>query len=108
MSLLIYSTLKRDIDSEVIFYRNLLSIILCVVLIFFIASYLENRQLEAVITAEEAEIKNGPGKNYSKGFILHEGMEVYIENDSGDWVEIILPNGLKGWVEKNNIQFTKD
>ncbi|MDD5772601.1 MAG: tetratricopeptide repeat protein [bacterium] len=108
MSLLIYSILKRDVDSEAIFYRNLIFIIFSISLIFFISSYLNNKQLEAVITAEEVEVKNGPGENYSKGFILHEGMEVNIENDSGDWVEIILPNGLKGWVEKNNIQFTKD
>lgn len=101
MSLLIFCILKRDVSAEVIFYKNLIFIVLCVGIIFFISSYLTNKQLEAVITAEEVDVRNGPGGNYSKGFVLHEGTEVYIENDSGNWLEIILPDGLRGWVEKD-------
>ncbi|MFH1287854.1 MAG: tetratricopeptide repeat protein [bacterium] len=99
--LLIFCILKRNVSAEVIFYKNLIFIVLCVGIIFFISSYLTNKQLEAVITVEEAEVRNGPGENYSKGFVLHEGTEVYIENDSGNWLEIILSNGLKGWIEKD-------
>ncbi|MEW6088199.1 MAG: SH3 domain-containing protein [bacterium] len=108
MSLLIICVLKKDISDEIKFYKNMTFIIFCFVLIFSISSYIAGRQMEAVITSDEVDVRNGPGENYSKGFILHEGTEVFVENDSGGWLEIILPNGLKGWIEKNNIQFTKD
>lgn len=108
MFLTIVSVLKRDVIAELVFYKYLLFIILCVSIIFSGSSYLFYDQLEAVITVDEVDVRNGPGENYSKGFILHEGTETYVESDSGNWAEIILSNGLKGWVEKSNIQFTKE
>ncbi len=101
MSLLIFCILKRDVSAEIVFYRNLIFVVLCITVIFLVSSYLTNKQLEAVITVEEVDVRNGPGGNYSKGFVLHEGTEVYVENDSGNWLEIVLPNGLKGWIEKD-------
>lgn len=101
MSLSIFCVLKsRGSSRTAHFYRNLVFIILCIAAIFFISSYLTNKQLEAVVIADEVDVRNGPGENYSKGFVLHEGTEVYVENDSGNWLEISLPNGLKGWIEK--------
>lgn len=97
MSLSIFCVFKKGV---VMFYRNLVFIILCVAVIFFISSYLTNKQPEAVVIADEVDVRNGPGENYSKGFVLHEGTEVYIESDSGNWMEISLPNRLKGWIEK--------
>lgn len=104
MSLSIFCVLKCRGGSRTAhtahFYRNLVFVILCVAVIFFISSYLTNKQLEAVVIADEVDVRNGPGGNYSKGFVLHEGTEVYVENDSGNWLEISLPDGLKGWIEK--------
>lgn len=97
MSLAIFCVFKKV---AAIFYRNLVFIILCAALVLFTSSYLTNKQPEAVVIADEVDVRNGPGENYSKGFVLHEGTEVYVENDSGNWLEISLPNGLKGWIEK--------
>jgi uncharacterized protein YraI len=54
---------------------------------------------EAVVLAKEAEVKSGPGPGFATAFVLHEGAEVVVEGERGEWIEVSLPGNLQGWID---------
>ncbi len=57
-----------------------------------------------VVIAPQAEVRSGPGKDYTLQFTGHEGLEFQISGDSEDWYRILLPNGVRGWVPKDAVE----
>lgn len=53
---------------------------------------------EAVVLPEKAEVRTGPAETYSVLFLLHAGAEVAVGEKSGDWMQITLEDGRKGWL----------
>ncbi len=53
---------------------------------------------EAVIVAEQADGRSGPGEDFLKVFTLHEGTKVGVERSEGRWTQVRLPNGIGGWL----------
>jgi tetratricopeptide (TPR) repeat protein len=52
-----------------------------------------------VIVRSTAELKSGPGENFSVTFTAPEGRRVQILSESAGWLEIgILKEGAKGWL----------
>ncbi|MFN8179842.1 MAG: tetratricopeptide repeat protein [bacterium] len=58
---------------------------------------------EAVVVAPQADVRNGPGPTFATAFVLHEGAEVVVEGQRGEWTEISLPGDLRGWIQGSNI-----
>jgi len=57
---------------------------------------------EAVILAAKVEVMSGPGgQTGTEVFSLHEGTKVMLDRESGEWIEIILPDRKVGWVKKD-------
>lgn len=56
------------------------------------------RDPEAVVLARQSEVRSGPGPGFSTAFVLHEGAEVAVEGERGEWIEISLPGDLRGWI----------
>lgn len=54
----------------------------------------------AIILAEKVEVRSSPQEEGIELFSLHEGVKVKIEEASGEWVKISLPDGKVGWVRK--------
>jgi len=52
---------------------------------------------EAIITASMVVIKSSPDEKATDLFILHEGTKVVIRERLGQWIEISLLDGKKGW-----------
>ena len=59
---------------------------------------------EAIIFTPVVNVKSSPDTKATDIFIIHEGTKVIIMDNVGDWFEIKLSNGSKGWVEKNVLQ----
>jgi tetratricopeptide (TPR) repeat protein len=57
---------------------------------------------EAVLIKTSAIGYSGPGEEFTRVFTIHEGMIFEIEKTETDWSLIKLPNGLGGWIKKNN------
>lgn len=53
----------------------------------------------AVITERSLRVKGSPSETGTELFIIHEGLTVQITDNLGDWVEIRLPDGNKGWAK---------
>ncbi len=56
-----------------------------------------------VITERSVRMKGSPSETGTELFILHEGLSVQITDKLGDWIEIRLADGNKGWVKESAI-----
>lgn len=88
------------------FYGTLLSTALFVVATSFALT--ERREMldssEAVVMSASVAVKSSPDKSSTDLFVLHEGTKVRTVNSLGDWREIVIADGKKGWVEARTIE----
>ena len=54
----------------------------------------------AVITDRSVRVKSSPSETGTELFIVHEGVTVQITDELGEWVNVSLPDGNKGWVKE--------
>jgi tetratricopeptide (TPR) repeat protein len=53
----------------------------------------------AVVVHEEVSVRSGSDGNSVTLFNLHDGAEVEVQSRQGDWAQIVLPDGKRGWME---------
>lgn len=58
----------------------------------------------AIIFEPVINVKSSPGDVGTELFVLHEGTKIEITQTSGDWIEIKLANGNKGWVKRDLVE----
>lgn len=58
---------------------------------------------KAIISGQQVSGKSSPDKSGNDLFILHEGTKVTVEDEVGEWTEIRLSDGNKGWIPLNSI-----
>jgi tetratricopeptide (TPR) repeat protein len=58
---------------------------------------------KAIITAPTISGKSSPDNSGTDLFVLHEGTKVTVEDEVGEWFEIRLSDGNKGWVPLNTL-----
>jgi tetratricopeptide (TPR) repeat protein len=103
LSVYIYS---RGYKTKVIgFWTAMLLLLISVSTLTFTV---RNRNLvydsrEAVIFAASVNGKSSPDTSGTDLFVLHEGSKVKIEDNVGEWYEIKLSDGNKGWVPSNSL-----
>lgn len=86
-----------------------LAIIALVISLFSMAFSFRNKSLvyesnKAIIFAPVVNGKGSPDESGTDLFVIHEGLKVTIEDEVGDWREIRLPDGNKGWVPSNSLE----
>jgi tetratricopeptide (TPR) repeat protein len=59
---------------------------------------------EAIVFAEESEIRNAPTFNSEEVFVLHEGTKVFVLDAVDDWKKIKLIDGKQGWIIASEIK----
>lgn len=62
----------------------------------------------AVVVAEEAKGYSGDGESFQVVFVLHQGAEVAVNEIRGDWFEVILPEGRRGWIQSPEIELIQN
>ncbi len=78
--------------------------LLLLVLLFAAHAHLErNGARRAVVLASEAYIYSGPGEQFTREFVLHEGTVIRIHRNSEDWVLCSVTEELKGWIPSQSI-----
>jgi tetratricopeptide (TPR) repeat protein len=58
---------------------------------------------KAIISSPLVNGKSSPDKSGNDLFVLHEGTKVTVEDEVGEWKEIRLSDGNKGWVPVNSL-----
>ncbi|GAB1405720.1 tetratricopeptide repeat protein [Lentimicrobium sp.] len=59
---------------------------------------------EAIVFAPTLPVKSSPDESSIDLFVVHEGLKVQLLEKIGDWYEIRIANGSKGWVKTNTVQ----
>jgi tetratricopeptide (TPR) repeat protein len=88
------------------FYTGVFIFSLCV-LSFIFSGIRKNQMLkhnEAIIMTGIVIVKSSPDRSGTDLFQLHEGTKVKVKSSLGEWSEITIGNGDKGWIETNNIE----
>jgi len=103
ISIYIYSTKYRL--KVISFWTALFFIILT---LFSLAFTVRNKSLvynshKAIIVNTSVSGKSSPDSSGTDLFVLHEGTKVTIEDTVGEWHEIRLSDGNKGWVPSNSL-----
>lgn len=85
-----------------------LALILFLVSITTISFSWQNRSLvndshKAIIIAPQVSGKSSPDNSGTDLFVIHEGTKVTVGEEVGDWYEIVLSDGNKGWVPVNSL-----
>lgn len=58
----------------------------------------------AIVMQPTVTIKSSPSEKGTNLFVIHEGLKVRITDKLGDWVEIRLADGNKGWLLTESIE----
>ena len=104
LSLYIYSSRYR---------YKVLGFWLCILFLllssFSVSFSLRNRNLiyknpKAIIFSPLVNGKSSPDNSGTDLFVLHEGTRVTVEDAVGEWYEIRLSDGNKGWVPANSLE----
>jgi len=85
-----------------------IGLVLLVVSLSSMAFSYRNRSLVyqsrmAIITSPMVSGKSSPDNNGTDLFVLHDGTKVSVEDVVGDWYEVRLSDGNKGWVPVNSL-----
>ena len=72
---------------------------------FFFWEYAaRERTPAAVLVLPQAEARSGPGPDYTAEFTLHEGAELVVEGERGDWCVVRFGPELRGWLERKALE----
>jgi len=99
--------LSRSIITRKILFVTGLIILLAGILTGLIAwqTYTESRmQNTAIVFTPTLPVKSSPDESSIDLFVIHEGLKVRIMDKIGDWNEIKIANGSKGWVKAGDIK----
>lgn len=58
----------------------------------------------AIIFSAQISVKSSPDDSGTDLFIIHEGTKVTVEDEVGEWLEIKLSDGNKGWIPSNSLE----
>lgn len=90
-------------------FLRLLSIGALALMLIFGASTLTHiyrsiNPASAVVTADEASVRTGPGDNYLVSFDIHDGAELDIRKRADGWYRVELPDGRRGWIRDSQVE----
>ncbi|HSW67699.1 MAG TPA: SH3 domain-containing protein, partial [Bacteroidales bacterium] len=88
------------------FYLSLLMIstsILFLALAYLSHHYSEKRN-EAIVIQPSLTVKSAPNDNSTDLFVINEGTKVWITDQIGEWKEVRIANGNRGWSKREAIE----
>ncbi|MCX6335170.1 MAG: SH3 domain-containing protein [Bacteroidia bacterium] len=85
------------------------ALVLLIVSIASLAFTLRNKSLvydsgKAIILSPIVNGKSSPDSSGTDLFLLHEGTKVTVEDEVGEWYEVRLSDGNKGWIPSNSLE----
>lgn len=103
---LLFAFSRRLIGRKVAFHFAWVMLLLCVLCGVFsgVTYHRFTARSEAVVMQGVATVKSSPDVSGTDLFLLHEGTKVSIKEQLGDWNEIELPNGNRGWIESHMLE----
>lgn len=99
VTVLVYLFQRQKPGGAVFLYGPILSGIIFIALGgWFLDRSTHSDKLEAVVLASELQAHSAPLESSDVLFVIHEGTEGRVGQNTEDWVELQLPDGKRGWV----------
>ncbi len=104
--LILFLLARRLMLRKVGFYGTLTAFLLFVLTTWFAIGQraAQLNTSEAVVMSSSAAVKSSPDRSATDLFVLHEGTVVEVTNRLGDWSEVVIADGKKGWTESRKIE----
>ena len=106
IALLIYLFAKTILLKKISFWIGALLLIVSISTCIF--SYHNKKLLTkheyAIVLSPSLTAKSTPDENGTDLFVIHEGLKVKVEDKLGEWCEIKLSDGNKGWVKTERLE----
>ncbi len=103
---LLYLLSGRIVWRKVGFYTAIASLAMFIITLTF--SAMERNDMlypeEAIVMQGSAAVKSSPDNGSKELFIIHEGTKVKVVREIGQWIEIMIADGNKGWVSGSAIE----
>jgi tetratricopeptide (TPR) repeat protein len=104
--LMVYFLSRRMGLRRVSFWSGLIFILISLSSLIF--AYHQNKYTtqhhQALILTPSVAIKSSPDENSGTDlFLLHEGTRVTVEDELGEWREVILSDGNRGWLKASDL-----
>ena len=72
--------------------------------VLFAFKWVDTKDPRVVILEKEAYARNGPSERETKAFLLHEGAEAKVLDESKEWLYVILKNKNSGWIQRKTCE----
>ena len=77
--------------------------IICLIFAYSSSKFSHNSG-SAILTVPSAVVKSAPRDSGKDLFIIHEGTKVWLENETGEWLEIKVSDGRIGWLHESALE----
>ncbi len=104
--LLFYFFSKRIGIRKLGFWTGILFLFISISTLFFASrqNRFTTRHNQALILTPSVTIKSSPDETSGTDlFLLHEGTKVTVEDELGDWSEVVLSDGNRGWLKESDL-----
>lgn len=75
-----------------------LLVVMCSGAVLGLLVYRRDVVLQGIVQPARADLLSAPAESAVRITTIHEGLKVRVRRRRGDWMEVLLPNGLRGWV----------
>jgi SH3-like domain-containing protein len=58
----------------------------------------------AIIMTPAVTVKSSPDQSSIDLFVIHEGTRVQVTDQLGEWLEVRIPSGERGWLNENSLE----
>lgn len=87
------------------FVAMFLALFLAISILFaVIQSNQSLRNDEAIIMHKSVIVKSMPDQSGTDLFTVHDGLKVLVVDKVGNWIEVVFPNGHKGWIKEISVE----
>lgn len=102
----VYFISKKYILKKISFFISIFLLALSILLIVLAKTQFNSshNQIEAIMFSPSTNAKSSPDDNSTDLFVIHEGTKVQILDNVGEWNEVRIANGSRGWVKISSLE----
>ncbi|MFH0947775.1 MAG: hypothetical protein V1833_02100 [Elusimicrobiota bacterium] len=90
---------------NIFWFLAISSLVFILSLGLFIYRYQNEKETEAIVITNNAEVRSGPDESFKINLTFPEGKKILILGKTDNWLEIgVRILGIKGWIEKKYVE----